>query len=684
MVFTGLQVNNTDVIAASLGSTQENNTDKTAEIKLNYWQNIFSIDYTVLDYRGGDKQTYLYRLKGFDNVWQNNQGQRRATFTNLPPGSYQFEVKCINKDLYLNSPVKKLDITILPPPWRTWWAYLIYAVIAIVIAEIIRRTGLAMLRLRQRIAVERQLAELKVKFFTNISHELRTPLTLILNPLEEIAKREQLSYQGNQYLQVVRRNASRMARFINQLLDLRKVQSGKAKLNLSIIDVLAFIKEIGEYFSELSREKNITLNMVSNAAVIYAWLDADKIETVIYNLISNAYKFTPEGNAITVHITTDEAKKQLRIDVSDEGTGVHKDELKDIFELYYEGTPGKSDHAKGTGIGLALSKELIVLHQGTISAHNNSNCGLTVSITLPLTKPEPETEHPDAGDDILLLNSDSETATGAAIEEVPGICISHSPLVLLVEDNVDMRMFLQTQLKEFYRVEVAENGQAGLERARAMSPDIVISDIMMPIMSGIQMLNKLKDDPATSHIPVVLLSAKSAIESQIEGIQYGADYYITKPFSNDFLLAAIANILNNRRKIAESLMTGKNGIELNPSEIIITPKDEIFLNRILEIVENKMADPDFNIDTVAEMINMGRTAFFRKFKGLTQMAPVEFVRDMRLKRAKQYFDGGNDNIAEVGYIVGFNSSKYFSTCFRAKYHLSPSDYLKSKQSGAAG
>jgi signal transduction histidine kinase/ligand-binding sensor domain-containing protein/CheY-like chemotaxis protein/AraC-like DNA-binding protein len=682
--FTDFQVNNEHVNSASAESILKGNINRVEGIELNYRQNIFSIDYAVLDFRGNDKQTYFYRLKNFDNNWQNNQNQRRVTFTNLPPGKYQLEVKSVNQDLYSNIPVKTLSITILPPPWRTWWAYLLYLLMAAAIVEIIRRSALTMLRLRQRIAIEHQLTELKVKFFTNISHELRTPLTLILNPLEEIAKREQLSHQGNQYLQVVRRNASRMTRFINQLLDLRKVQSGKAKLNLSIIDVVAFVKDTGEYFNELSREKNIALNIVSDAAVIYAWLDADKIETVIYNLVSNAYKFTPEGKAITVHITMDEENKQLRIDVSDEGKGVHEDELKDIFELYYEGKPDKSDHAKGTGIGLALSKELIELHQGIISAYNNTNGGLTVSITLPLTKPEPGTMNPDERDDLLLLTGDSETAIRAEIEEVPGVYMSHSPLVLLVEDNLDMRMFLHIQLKEFYRVEVAENGQEGLEKARLMSPDIVISDIMMPVMDGIQMLNKLKEDPTTSHIPVVLLSAKSAVESQIEGIQYGADYYITKPFNNDFLLATIANILNNRRKIAESLMTGKKGIELNPGEIVITSKDETFLNRILEIVENKMADPDFNIDTVAEMINMGRTAFFRKFKGLTQMAPVEFVRDMRLKRAAQYFDGGNDNIAEVGYIVGFNSSKYFSTCFRAKYHLSPSDYLKAKQSKAAG
>jgi signal transduction histidine kinase/DNA-binding response OmpR family regulator len=660
------------------------NINNASGIRLNYRQNIFSIDYTVLDYRGSDKQTYLYRLKGFDNVWQNNQSQRRATFTNLPPGDYLFEVKCVNKDLYRNVPVKQLAITILPPPWRTWWAYLIYGLIAVAIFEIIRRTALAMLRLRQRIAVEHQLTELKVKFFTNISHELRTPLTLILNPLEEIAKTEQLSDRGNQYLQVVRRNASRMTRFINQLLDLRKVQSGKAKLNCSLIDVVAFVKDIGAYFNELAREKNILLNVVSDPAIIYAWLDADKIETVLYNLISNAYKFTPEGKAITVSITTKASDGALLIEVTDQGKGVRPNELQDIFELYYEGAPGKGEQLKGTGIGLALSRELVELHQGGITARNNEAGGLTVSITLPASRPFAG----DVAADLLQDNSaladapEDTVIPGPVVSALSGAHRAHTPLVLLVEDNPDMRTFLKTQLSAMYRVEVAENGEDGLCKAQRILPDMVISDIMMPGLNGVQMLDKLKNDLATSHIPVVLLSAKSAIESQIEGIKYGADYYITKPFNNEFLLAAIANILNRRKQIAEGLINGKKLIELNPGEITITSKDETFLKRVLEIVEEKMADADFNIDTVAGMVNMGRTAFYSKFKSLTQIAPVEFVRDMRLKRAKQYFDAGLENIAEVGYTVGFNNSKYFSTCFKAKYQLSPSDYLKLKHTDA--
>jgi len=379
------------------------------------------------------------------------------------------------------------------------------------------------------------------------------------------------------------------------------------------------------------------------------------------------------------------ANGDIIIEVTDQGTGVSPAELQDIFELYYESDHARGGQLKGTGIGLALSKELVELHHGSIAAKNNATGGLSVSVKLPGVS----TIHNEAIHGITevpsfahLAHEDTvnEEHTGHSVDD-----IAHAPLVLLVEDNMDMREFLKEQLSSTYRVELAENGEEGFKKALHVKPDIVLSDIMMPKMDGIQMLDKLKSDVSTSHIPVILLSAKSAIESQIEGIKYGADYYITKPFNNEFLLAAIANILGQRKKLAEGLINHRKIIDLSPGEVVITSKDEIFLKNVIKIVEEKMADADFNIDTVAEMVNMGRTSFFNKFKSLTQMAPVEFVREIRLKRAKQYFDAGSAgsvNIAEIAYMVGFNNAKYFSTCFKAKYNLSPSDYLKSKEAAA--
>jgi signal transduction histidine kinase/ligand-binding sensor domain-containing protein/DNA-binding response OmpR family regulator len=675
IAFTNLQINNTDV------TTGRNNilpfsVNHTTKLTLKHNQNIISIDYVVLDYRSGDKQSYAYRLQGFDTGWHYNRSERRATYTNLPPGEYVFEVKSMNQELYHNGPVKSMHITILPPWWKTWWAYLLYVIVTIIILEIVRRAIVVNLRLRHRIAVEKKLAELKLNFFTNVSHELRTPLTLILNPIEEIGKQENLTPQSRQYVEVVRKNAQRMARFVNQLLDLRKLQSGKGVIHPSRVEVVSFVKSIGEYFLELAREKHIDFQVVSESREIEAWLDLDKVETVIYNLVANAFKFTPDGKAIRVQVSQLPQHNKIQIEVSDQGKGVPPEMLDKIFELFYEEQVTESKQ-KGTGIGLALSKEMITLHGGTITAHNNEDGGLTVTVTLAVGKAQAQTttpaflQHAEATDE-MLASYDSHVAEPAAETN------SSLPLLLVVEDNADLQAFLKTQLNTLYRVETADNGEEGLAKALELQPDLVLSDIMMPKMNGIEMLDKLKNTLATSHIPVILLTAKSAIESQIEGLDYGADYYIIKPFRHDFLVAAIRNLISQRKKILNSLLEGKKTIQLEPSEVTITSRDEAFLQQIVAIVEEKMTDVDFNIDTVAETVAMGRTTFYRKFKGLTGLAPVEFVREMRLKRAKQLLDADSGNISEIAYSVGFNNAKYFSTCFKARYGVTPSEYVKMK------
>jgi DNA-binding response OmpR family regulator len=367
---------------------------------------------------------------------------------------------------------------------------------------------------------------------------------------------------------------------------------------------------------------------------------------------------------------------KIQIEVSDQGKGVPPEMLDKIFELFYEEQVTESKQ-KGTGIGLALSKEMITLHGGTITAHNNEDGGLTVTVTLAVGKAQAQTttpaflQHAEATDE-MLASYDSHVAEPAAETN------SSLPLLLVVEDNADLQAFLKTQLNTLYRVETADNGEEGLAKALELQPDLVLSDIMMPKMNGIEMLDKLKNTLATSHIPVILLTAKSAIESQIEGLDYGADYYIIKPFRHDFLVAAIRNLISQRKKILNSLLEGKKTIQLEPSEVTITSRDEAFLQQIVAIVEEKMTDVDFNIDTVAETVAMGRTTFYRKFKGLTGLAPVEFVREMRLKRAKQLLDADSGNISEIAYSVGFNNAKYFSTCFKARYGVTPSEYVKMK------
>jgi len=683
MALTGFMVNSENFIAdGSSDAISTSDINKTNNITLHYNQNLIDIGYSMLDYRSSNKNIYAYRLKGFDVNWTiDNKNLRRATYSHLPPGNYLFEVKSLNNELYFDAPVKRLAITILPPVWETWWAYLIYACIGLLLIRLIRRNAIIMLKLKERIAVEKQLTELKLRFFTNISHELRTPLTLILNPIEDILCREKLSSRGVAHAQVIQKNAKRMVGFINQLLDLRKLQNGKTVLNISEIEIGSFINDIACCFSEIAREKNISLKIVSNPKKLFAWIDGEKLEIVIYNLLANAFKFSEHDTIITVTIDQDITHRHFSIRVSDEGPGVPVTKLNDIFELYYEGDVLTKNPMNGTGIGLALAKEIVELHLGNIKAVNNRLAGLTIELCLHLGKGYLK----DTTSNFVEYAQSSKNENCLFEEKIDELSFNdviHDPdlpLILLVEDNYDLRKFMAGQLSDYYRVVEADNGQTGWDKALKLQPDLVISDIMMPKMDGIQLLDKLKNEADTSHIPVVLLSAKSAIESQIQGLKYGADYYITKPFNNDLILALTKNLLKQRKHLFEKLIAGNCIMDLNPSQIVITSKDEEFLKKIIKIVEDGMIDTDFNIESVAESIGMSRSAFYRKIKGLTSLTPVEFIREMRLKRSLQFLDAGENDIAQIAYAVGFSDPKYFSNCFKKYYEVSPSEYLKSKK-----
>lgn len=681
LVLTNLQINNKDVQSGDKDHILTDEIGRVNHIILPYNQNTISLDYAMLDYRFDDRPMFLYKLAGFDKEWQNNKFQRRATYTNLSPGSYVFEVKCEDNALYTNIPATRLAITIRPPFWKTWWAYLIYIAIVILVLETVRRIAFTMLRLRHKVALEKKLADLKLNFFTNVSHELRTPLTLIVNPVEHLLTQNDLPAEYQENLSIVQRNANRLERFVNQLLDLRKVQSGKASLNLSRVELVSFVKEIGECFKGIGSSRSVAFCLDSDVSSLIVKLDPDKMETVIYNLLSNAFKFAPVGTTVTVGVNTSGTLGEFSLSVTDQGCGVPDDDLVNIFNLYHESHHPDTRTLKGTGIGLALVKDFVELHGGSVCARNNENGGLKIIMNIPLVT---DAESEDATctpvgycADNLFLDMPYDETVG---DETSFYLTDDrdAPLLLLVEDNDDMRHFLQAQLQSHYRVEVAENGKAGLEKAQKILPDLILSDVMMPKLDGIQMLDRLKHDELTSHIPVILLSAKSAIESQVAGLTYGADYYITKPFNNAFLLAAVNNILNQRKNIVQKLSSNRVVVDLSPDQVMVTSKDQLFLEKVIGVVEEKMADPDFVIETVADEVNMARPTFFKKFKSLTQMAPVEFVRDMRLKRAKQYLDAGAGNITEVSYQVGFSSSKYFSTCFKAKYNMTPSEYLKQK------
>ncbi|WP_041536939.1 hybrid sensor histidine kinase/response regulator transcription factor [Pseudopedobacter saltans] len=680
LVFTNFQINSEDTDPDDVQSPLQTDINYVSKIKLRHNQNIVAVEFAMLESVSASRHNFVYRLVGYDDVWRNTEGQSKVTYTNLPPGSYTFQVRSQNIDLFSGVSYRSLQIEVLPPFWKTWWAYLIYAVLLCIILGFVKRTIATILSLKQGIAVEKRLAEMKLNFFTQISHELRTPLTLIVNPIEEILAREKLSAKGKGYAKVIYDNSKRMVRLVNQVLDLRKVSSGKANLKLQRTDLILFIRNICGYFDNYLSGRQIKIVLQSEFKELFIDIDSDKTETIIYNILANAIKFSPQGGEIDLVVSVDKESKVLKVSVTDEGPGVNDNELDKIFQLYYEGSI--SANVKGTGIGLALSKELAELHNGKIYAENSNGKGLKVVLELP-----------------YLLNEDSAqpfTTEISYVQEITDIgLISDESIIevqdrkriLIVEDNIDLRSFLNNKFEDFYNIEVAENGEEGLQKAISLLPDLILSDIMMPKMDGIQMLNKLKNNSLTSHIPVILLTARHTVDYHIQSLKYGADYYLPKPLNIRLLFSAVNNILIQRQKFFQHVVAeGKqsSGIEDLKENPIITELDKKFLEDTVRIVNEHINDADFNIDAVADLVGMSRSGFFKKFKALTNTAPVDFLRDTRLEKAKSMFDEGHSNISTVAYAVGFNNPKYFSTCFKAKYALTPKEYVKKCSEKFAG
>jgi len=673
MALTGLWVNNEE--RNLIGDKEKVNIQYIDNLILPHDENNISIDFALTDFCTGNPN-FSYRLLGLDSIWQQNGSLNRATFTNLKPGHYIFEVKG-EYDLYTAGPFRRLSIVISSPWWATWWAYGLYLGLAIITLAFVRHFVKSIWLLKQRVIIEQKMAEVKMRFFTNISHELRTPLTLILSPAEQLLKSKQLNEENRQYTQLINLNAKRMQRFVDQLLELRQIQENSYKLQKVPTDFISLVHRVLNGFQVVAKEKNIRLRHDLPDATVSLTIDPDNIEIVLYNLFSNALKYTYPNTEVTVAFNVNTAAGSVTLSVLDQGPGVKEEALNEIFELFHiESTPFFQSE-KSSGIGLSLAKELIQLHDGEIWAKNREGGGLEVTFSLMLDQ-----EKGDESKFIPVVQATIDAYLDHDTDEWQEEAAASKELqeqVLIVEDNEELRAFLVSQLRKYYQVIEAEQGDNGLSAAINNQPDIIVSDVMMPGMNGIELVKQLREHTETSHIPIILLSAKHAIETQIQGLQYGADYYITKPFHLDFLLASVQRLLKKRKLLFEH-MVNQRDLLICTDDIIITDHDREFLRNVISIVEERMECPTLSIDQIAGSLNLGRNTFYKKFKSLTDIAPVEFVRDMRLQKAKILLDQGLDNIAEIAYQVGFSNPKYFSTCFREKFGTSPKRYFQQKKS----
>ena len=681
MKIVGLQLFNKDVKVNDEHKILNQSISLTKAITLNYNQSVFSIEYAGLFYQNPDQLEYAFKLEGYDKDWNYVRNQRKATYTNLPAGDYSFIVKCGLSGNFNDHTTKELKIMILPPPWKSNWAIVGYIIGIILIIYLTRKIIIQILSLKHKVLLEQQVSDMKVRFFTNISHELRTPLSLIIGPIEELLQNSNIRENTRDYLEVIDKNARRMLSHVNNLLDFRKIQTGKMKLNLSEIEIVSFVRDIYEGFGQLAKLHNIDFRFKSDFELLKVWIDPDRMDTVIFNLLSNAFKFTPYDRKIELQINSYNNEK-FELVIKDEGVGISETELPHIFDRFAVAHQSEVSQNKGTGIGLSLVKEIVELHKGKVSTKSSLGNGSTFIVSLFIGK-----EQFNDGEVNVVNISQDHYEHNYSIEDVDFEDIKEIDLpfeseglsnILVVEDNRELRDYLRKNLVKIYNVMVAKDGKEGLKMAKENGPDLIISDIMMPGLSGIELLDCLRNEIATSHIPVILLTAKTSVESELEGMRYGADAYITKPFKMDVLKARIKNLISLRQTIYQKYGNHEmKVVELAPDEIVVTARDEEFIKNVIKIIEENMSNTDFNIEQISVSVGMGRTTFFKKLKSLTGMAPVEFLRDMKLKRGYQLLETGEFTISEIAFKLGFNDAGYFTKCFKEKYKTTPTAILKS-------
>ena len=680
-------------------------------VRLKHNENFLTFEYAALDYTDPEKNQYAYYLEGYEDDWNYVGNRRFANYTGIPPGHYTFRIKGSNNDGYWNEAGTSIAITILPPLWKTIWAYLFYT---LAFAGIVYSMFYYYFRRRQLLhdlELEHVLSEklkefdsMKTKFFSNISHEFRTPLTLILGPLQKLIGRSTVAADKKE-LSVMQRNARRLQQLINQLLDLSKLEAGKMQLHCSEMNIVEWVRMYSQSFESLARQRNIDFVFKTDQAEINCFFDIEKMAQVLNNLLSNAFKFTESGGRIEVSLTplnppqggklpptesnltgenkfphTRGDKRGVKITISDTGAGITAENLQHIFNRFYQADDSQSRKYEGTGIGLALVKELVELHHGNISVESTEGKGTVFAVFLPLGKEhlKPEEIVSKAVEHIEIEKPPEIPQPIAAVEITEEADETGLPILLIVEDNADMRNYIREFFTDEYFILEAANGLKGFETAIKYVPDIIISDVMMPLMNGYELCHKIKTDERTSHIPLILLTARSSGADKIEGLETGADDFVIKPFEGKELQVRVKNLIEQRKKLRELLSKRiRENMRLAPGDYEtggISSMDEQFLQKLFKTVSHHYHDSAFNVEACCSESGMSRTQLHRKIKALTGQTAGEFIRNYRLNRAAGLLKKKSANVAEIAYDVGFSSPSYFAKCFRAYFGVLPTDY----------
>ena len=677
VMFTGLSLFDEAVkVGQSYGGrvSIEKELNDVENVEFDYKQNIFSVSFASDNYNLPEKTQYMYKLEGFNNDWLTLPlGVHNVTFTNLAPGKYVLRVKAINSDGYVGMKEATLGIVVNPPFWMSWWAYLLYTIGLVVVFFLARyrmlkreREKFHLQQIENEVAKNEEINNMKFRFFTNVSHELRTPLTLIISPLEGMLKETTDELQSTR-LQLMYRNAQRLLHLVNQLLDFRKGEMSTHQLSLSEGDIISYVHSVCNSFLLMADKKHIQFSFFSGIDTFSMAFDADKVGKIVMNLLSNAFKFTPEGGRVTVMIEhVAGTPDMLEIKIADTGIGISDVDKEHIFERFYQADHKGVEETTGNGIGLSLVRDFVTLHEGEVKVFDNIGTGSVFVIQFPVKHVETQVQlPPETG--ISIGEEEDKEIKEETREETER---KDFPLLLIVDDNEDFRIFMRYSLELRYRVKLAVNGNEAWEMMQEELPDLVISDVMMPQMDGNELCRLIKQDKRTAYIPVILLTARQNTEAKLEGLQTGADDYVTKPFNMTILVLRIRKLIELSRyhRVTQGM------IDPVPSEIVITSLDEKLIEKAIKYVEDNMSRTELSVEELSRELGMSRVHLYKKLLQITGKTPIEFIRVIRLKRAAQLLRESQLHVSEVAFEVGFNNPKYFSRYFKDEFGVLPSVY----------
>jgi signal transduction histidine kinase/DNA-binding response OmpR family regulator len=687
---TSIQVGNQAVYPGDKTGILRQTIENTSSITLTHLQDILTLEFSSLDFAAPGENKYRYQLVGVDKEWVESGTRRTATYLHLPPGNYVFKLQGSNSHGTWSDKIAELKITVLPPWWRTWWAYGVYLLLFLLAVRVYFKFTVNRAKLRSQLNFEqleakrvKELDTVKTQLYTNITHEFRTPLTVIMGMAQQVINKPEEHFRNG--MDMIVRNGQHLLNLVNEMLDLSKLETGKMQLQLINGDVINFLRYIVESFHSLAESQQKQVHFLTDIDAMYVAYDPEKIRQIITNLMSNALKFTPEKGNVYISINqnvlpNDGPNLTLIIKVKDTGIGIPEDQLQYIFDRFHQLDNSHTRKAEGTGIGLALTKELVKLMEGEIMVKSppaGASKGSEFTVILPMIK-VPATEEPT---DYSLVKETHKplpvTEVSNAITSSPEDQNGQQPIILLVEDNADVVAYTASCLPD-YRLAVAKDGREGLEIALEIIPDLIITDVMMPFMDGFELSSRLKKDEHTSHIPIIMLTAKADIESKLEGLQQGADAYLEKPFHREELLLRIKKLLELRQHLQQYYLKKAGLVALQETQPLVPTAEkkieDAFVKKVREVVEKNLADAHFTIEQLCKLLFMSHSQLHRKLDALTGCSPNKFIRIIRLQKAKALLTNSDDSIASVALDCGYNDPGYFARVFKQEYGVTPQEW----------